>query len=479
MSRLPLDLTTTIKRLWNSTVVWAWVFNGVRLASGLIILPVILRVLTQADLGMYYVLLSLAALSPIVDFGFSPTIGRFASYAMGGAKSFQAQGVPDPASGALPNYPLLWNLLITTRRLYRYLTLAILVILGIWGTYLVELRIHETSSPLITRLAWAATLISTLYDIYSNWWTVYLRGLNEVRTASCIGVTGLIAKFIFSVVLLLCGAGLLSVPIATLVSCMVQRHLARVRVLSLLKGDPPASNVDLKENLRILWPNSWRLGVQFMSGYLTVNANTAICLRAFGLASNAQYGLSVQLMGIVSGMAVVWTSTKWPVIGQYQARRDQPLVQRTLWPRYWIQNLTFLLLASTVIFGVPFLLRTFGSGKQILPAIWMAVLACGSFMDLQFTTWTTLISTQNKLPFIWPTVATNVLSLALSLALVHFTSLGLAALVLGPLLAASLFNYWCWPIVACRGMETTLLRFLFLGPAKEPGGTETAPATSS
>jgi hypothetical protein len=463
-----LALKMLFKRLSDSAVVWSWIFNGFRLASGLIVLPLVLRLFTQADLGMYYVLLSLAALGPIVDFGFGPTIGRFVSYAMGGAEALQAHGVPNPGSSSSPNYPLLWQLLLTTRRLYGYLALAIFVILGAWGTYMVELRIVETSSPLITRLAWLATLGSTVYDIYSNWWSVYLRSLNEVRTAARFGVAGLTVKFIISVALLLSGAGLLSIPIASLAGSILQRRLARVRTLALLKGEPPAKGANINDNLRILWPNSWRLGVQFMSGYLTVNANVAICLHTFGLDANARYGLSVQLMSIASGIAAVWTITKWPIIGQHQARREQLPVQRILWPRIWLQNFTFLFLSAGVVFCIPFLMRWLGSNKEMLPTGWLLALTLGSFMELQFTIWTTLISIENRLPFLWPTVATNVLSLSLTLALVHFTSLGLGSLVLGPLLAWSLFNYWYWPFHAARRKGTTLPRFLFLGPTKTP-----------
>ncbi len=76
---------------------------------------------------------------------------------MGGAETLHAHGLPTPGKTGTPNYDLLWQLLHTTRMFYRYLALAILVIMGIWGTYLVELRIGETSSTLITRLAWAVT----------------------------------------------------------------------------------------------------------------------------------------------------------------------------------------------------------------------------------------------------------------------------------------------------------------------------------
>jgi len=241
----------------------------------------------------------------------------------------------------------------------------------------------------------------------------------------------------------------------------------------LLKDQPRPEKIDIKENFRILWPNSWRLGIQFVSGYLTINANTAICLHAFGLVANARYGLSMQLMNIAVDMAAVWTGTKWPQIAQFQARHEPRSIQRVLWPRFWLQNITFLILAAGIVFCGPTLLRWFGSGKEILPATWLQVLMLYAFLNMQFVLWGTLISTGNRLSYLWPTVATNVLSLALSLTLVHFTTLGLGALVLGPLLAGIVFNYWYWPPFAARGIGTTLFRFIFFGPSAKNESRET------
>src|SRR5262245_15379482 len=113
-----------LKRVYSSAVGWSWIFNGLRLAMGLVLLPIVLRKLPTADLGMYYVLLSLAALVPLVDFGFGPTIGRFVGYAMGGATSLQAQGLAEHSGSAEANFDLLWSLLRTTRQLYGFLTTA-------------------------------------------------------------------------------------------------------------------------------------------------------------------------------------------------------------------------------------------------------------------------------------------------------------------------------------------------------------------
>ena len=460
------------KRLANSTVVWSWVLNVLRAGSGVILLPLLFRELSKSDLGMNGVLFSLAGLALIVDFGFGPTIDRFISYAMSGAKTLEAHGVPQRTESQKPNYELLWELLEATRQLYRYLTVILFFALGIGGTIIVENLIrtehalHPEFSLLMPRLAWAATFLAILLDIYSNWWGIYLRGLNEVRVATKVAALATIAKFVISVVLLLSGAGLLSLPIASMVSSFIQRRYARLRCLKLLPQKPPMEHFELKKLLAVMWPNSWRLGVQLMSTYMITQVNTLVCAHVYHLEASAKYSYSVQLMGYASMIASVWISIKWPLIGQYQARHDHAMIQRVLWPRIWLQTGTFFVLAAGVVFVAPRLLHWIGKGKELMPLMWLLCLAFSAFMDLQMSTCGTLIATGNRLPFIWPGIITNVSSMILSLILLRFTSLGPGALVIGPIIANSLFNYWYWPPFAARGLKTTLFRFLFSGPEK-------------
>jgi hypothetical protein len=304
-------------------------------------------------------------------------------------------------------------------------------------------------------------LFSTLCDIYSNWWGVFLRGMNEVQAAAKIVVVASVVKLVVALALLLCGGGLLSLPIGTFLGSFLQRQLARTRCLAILPPAPDLSGIQAKRHLAIMWPSCWRTGVQLLSGYLTVNANTTICLHLFGLAANARYGISVQMMGIASSMANVWFMTQWPLIGQYRARQENVLIQHAIRPRIWLQTLSYVLLAGAVVFIGPQMLRWLGSGKELLSTGWLLVLMLWVFFDLQFTTWSTLILTSNRFPYLWPTVATNLLSLILSLTLAHMTTLGIGALVLGPLLAGSLFNYWYWPQYASHDIGIPLFRLLF------------------
>src|SRR6266498_3875219 len=154
-----------LARLWNSAVVWSWGMNGLRLASGLLLLPVLLRLLPINDLGFYYVLLSLQAIVPLLDFGVAVSVDRSVSYAMGGAKELTAHGLhPDLPQGGRPNYALVWKLVQVTRVFYGFLALVVFFSLGGIGTGIISLGVHETSGPLVAWLAWGLALLNVALD---------------------------------------------------------------------------------------------------------------------------------------------------------------------------------------------------------------------------------------------------------------------------------------------------------------------------
>jgi O-antigen/teichoic acid export membrane protein len=455
------DFRAGLRRLFNSSVLWSWALNGLRLASGLLLLPLLLAKLPEAEFGMYQVFLSLAALLPILDFGFSVSIDRYVSYAMAGARELKPMGLTPHEGESTPNVPMLWELLETTRRLFRYMSLAAFLLLGAIGTGAVAWRVQETAEPIYTWAAWAVTLGSVVLEIYAGWWNVFLRGMNEVLLSARISVLAYGLKLVLAIALLLAGAGLLAVPVAGLFSSLLQRQLSRHHCLKRLGPAPPHGSWQTNALLKILWPNSWRVGLQFLSGYLATQANVLICSTFFGLTAAGQFGLSLQIVGIIQGMATVWTLVKWPLVGQYRSRGDYPALRRLLWPRLWLQSLTFLLLAGAGWFFGPTLLKWQGSGKELLPPLLFGLLLGNGFLESQFSFWTTLLSTENRIPSLWPTVATNASSLLLVLSLIHFAGLELAAPVLSPLLAGSLFNYWFWPREGARNLQTRWWKFTF------------------
>jgi O-antigen/teichoic acid export membrane protein len=452
-------------RLRNSAVVWYWAFNALRLGSYLLLLPILSRVLTEADFGFYWLLVSLVGAVPLLDLGFSTAVDRGLSYAMAGAKELRAQGIPSQQTDHAPNFELLWKLLHTTRTFYRYVSVGVLLVLGAWGTYVVNLRIHETSNPTYTWLAWWLTLVGAAFEMYSGWWNIYLRGLNKVLLCSRILTLAFGIKFLLSGMLLLNGWGLLSVPVATLAASFIQRNASRryaLRFLSMHPSSNPAKG-EVFALLRTLWPNSWRVGVHCLSFYLTPHASTVLCTKILGLSATAQLGLSLQLMILLNGIATVWIQVKWPILGQHLARNQLDQVRQIVHSRMLLQGSTFILMAVIVVPFTPVLLDWLQTDKHTIPPLWFAILAAATLLEMHFNSWTTLISIGNRLPFLWHTVLTNLGAVVLSAVLLLNTSLGIGAFVLGPLILSAAYNYWRWPIEGARMLGTSWCRLMFSG----------------
>lgn len=454
---------TLAQRLWQSPVAWSWGFNGLRVGSGLLLLPLLVRLLTKEDLGMHYVLLSLSALALMVDFGFAGSIWRAVCVALAGGRELRAVGLaPPPDPAAKPNPDLLWDVLATTRMLYRGLALIALVLLGVGGTFMVARHAHSTSSPEITWLAWGLTLVAAVWEVYAGWWSTYLAALNRMLEFARLNFIAHALKLALAAGLLLGGLGLLAIPLAGLVATFLLRLLARRACLLALEPWPkPSRPADVRGLLARLWPNSWRQGVIGVGSFLSANAAAFLCLELFGLAATAQYGLSLQLVSVAVGMAAAWTSVKWPEIAQHCARGDHAAMRRVFQPRLWRQLLTYIVLAATLVPLAQPLLKWVGSNKEVLPATWFALLALNAFLDMHFSAWGTLITTGNRIPVLWPALLGALAGIALALAFIGNGAFGLGALALGPLIAGCAFNYWYWPAFGARFLETSWPRFMF------------------
>jgi O-antigen/teichoic acid export membrane protein len=258
------------------------------------------------------------------------------------------------------------------------------------------------------------------------------------------------------------GGGLISVPLAGICSGFALWLMSRRRCLEELKpttGEQARGEVG--ELLSVVWPNSWRAGLKIGSEYVANVSLMSLCSTHFGLGVAAQYGLSIQLLGILQQLAGVWTQVKWPVAGQLRAQKRLADMRRLLWSRAWLQNVTFAVGAAVLVVVAEPLLRLVRIQKDPLSPGLFALLAVNHFLYLRFAFWVYLIATDNRLPSLWPTVVTNVVAVAGTMVLIRFFDWGIEAVVVAPLVAGLLFNYWYWMLAGARELGTTWWRFLW------------------
>ena len=441
---------------------WTWIFNALRLASGILLIPLLYRFLSEPDLDMYSLFFVLTGFLFTFDQMFSVTIARNVGYAMQGITDIQAQGIATvEEKGSGPNEELLGQLLSSTKRVYRYMALGILVLLGIGGTLLLLPNFPQTSSPTVARIAWIITIISACLELYTGYWLVFLRGVNQIVVSARLSTLIFSIKLLLSVALLLSGAGLLAVPISTLITGILQRLLARTYLLRLLPKNVREDSSRDGELIRAIWPNTWRTGLILLSINLMMTAFGKLITWKWGLGAFYPYHFSYQILyAVCMNMAAVWTVVKWPIICQLRAVNDHVGVQRIVWPRIWLQLLTFVVMsAGFIIFGPP-VLKWIAPEKALLPRIWLVILAVYAFLEMHYIFWTTLIATENRIPSLWAVVFTNIASVIVAALLMEYTSLGIGSFVVGPLVCGLVVNFWFWPKMGAETLRTRWFPFM-------------------
>lgn len=450
-----------LQRARGSAVAWTWVFSCVRLLLGLLLLPMVLRYLSREDAGMFYLFTSLVAMLPLIEATFSFNVGRQVTFAMGGAVRLLPQGTDPGATTGTPNFPLVRRLVDATGFVYNLLSGGVLLLLGTIGSSIILGQVAHTSDPRRTWIAWGLMVAGTVVELQSLRWLGFLRNMNHVTASAQLGTLAYASKAGLAAALLVAGGGLLSVPVAGMIASLLLWHLARRQCLARLASDRTrASRAEIRELLSVIWPNTWRAGLKLGSEYFANVTLMSICSHRFGLAMAGQYGLTLQLLGIAQQLAMVWTQVRWPLIGQLRAQKRLDAMRQALWSRAWLQNLTYLAGALGLIFLAQPLLRFAGSDTDPLPHPWFVLLALNHFLYLRFAFWVFLIATDNRLPSLWPTVATHLASVALAVTLAATTNLGVGTVVLAPLIAGSLFNYWYWMLRGARELGTTWWRFV-------------------
>ncbi len=419
------------------------------MGSGILVLPLALRMIPAVEMGIYYTFMSLSALAMLLDFGMVGTIGRSAAYAWGGASSFTGFGLPDHQGRAEPNRPLLASLTHVTRVWYYVLAIVAGLLLVLFGTVFINQRIREAGLDPSLSLCWLFFAFVTAYSLGTAFWNQLLTGIGDVRNVGKYGVISQSCSTIVLVVGLLCGLKVWAYAISLLIGPAIARYYARRRFLHLLDAPLPKilSRPDLQV-LRSLWPMTWRMGVSILGVFLSQRGNVLISSAFLGLEETARYGLTLNLFAILFQIAGVPLYVANPRIAQAYVRRDIPEVRRLFFMRAY-GGLALALIGAVILiaFG-PQIMALIGSKTSLLPRFFAGVLFFILLLDNHQNHYTNLVLSSNENPFVLSTILSGVVMISCSFWMTP--RYGITGLLLSHGLVQLACNHW-WPVV--RGLQ--------------------------
>lgn len=441
-------------KISKADIIWSYFGFFLNIATGLIILPFLLRYLSSQEIGLWYTFMSISALVNLLDFGFSPTLTRNISYAWGGSQKLKKVGIGNETTQGEPNYLLLKNVFHVTKKIYLIISLISGVFLLTAGTFYI-LSITKEIDGNRHLIAWGIFCLGIFFNLYFSYWTPLLRGIGAIKQGQIASIISRTLQILITIVGVLLSLNLIAVAFAYLISGFVLRQISKKYFLKNVNKEAlfqreyttMKSNVEFKETFAIMWHNAWRLGLVSLGAFLITQSNTLLCSSFLGLKVTASYGFTLQLFTILAALSSTLYSIFLPELNIAFLHKENKKIKEIIALCTLINWIIYLLGALFIILFGQRLLILMNSQVVILPTGLLIFMSIFLFLENNHSMFATFISSENKIPFIKAAMISGSAIIIISTILVKTTNLGLSGLLISQAIVQLAYNNWKWPYV--------------------------------
>jgi O-antigen/teichoic acid export membrane protein len=450
-------------KVQRADVYWNYAATFMRMASAVIILPLILRLLPSEEVGLWTVMIGLNSMIYMLDFGFFKTFSRAVTYVYSGATSLQREGFTPVEPGSQISFPLLKGLLKAMSRFYGLMSLLFLLLLftgGIW--YIEHLLKGFTGDLLMARWAWFSYGILLCYQFFTYYYDAALVGRGMIKRSRQIIVFSQTIHIIVSSVLLLSGIGLISMVIGQTCATLINRYLAR-RAFYDNETRHKLSDVkatDWREIIRNLFNTAYKTGLAGLSWVFANRMLSLIGALYIPLTVMASYGISKQLADITLTLAIVWFGAYYPKLTGEQIRKSTHEVKRIYIKAQLIAVAIFISVAFAIIVAGAPLLKLIGSSTPLLGKTLLILLFFATMLEALTELATSVLLSRNEVPHYKAQSITAVVILLLLFGSLHFTNAGVVLLIAVPFIVQLAYQHWKWSLKLWREMDIKLSDYI-------------------
>lgn len=455
----------------KSDIIWSFLNYGASVLSNIVVLLFAVAILPDIELGMWYTFLSLGAIVQLVDFGFLPCITRNVSFAWAGADRLVSEGLPHGGGQKKANYDLLRIIICSSRYLYSLLSILVLTIsCSIGSIYIYQISHGIDAEEHV--VAWIIYALCLAFNIFFGYWTGCLQGIGAIQENNKAKILSYIALILITVVCLEFSFGLLSMAIGNLAAGLIYRFRAQKFFLN--NQDIKDNNIlnkksidkkDITAILRIIWPNSWKLGVNSLGTYFITQGNTLLCSAFLGLNATATYGLSLQICTAVITVAKI-------LMTAYQSRLAELNLdgnkEKTINLLGLIMFIFWIIVICSCIglmtIGIPVI--KFIKPTTSLPCEVVFFMMCYLALEGNHSCFAVYLTTQNKVPFFRAGIFSAFGVFITSLLLVKLTDWGIWALMLGQSIPQLVYNNWKWPHTVLKELSVNYVQLIIRGASE-------------
>ncbi|MDR2410087.1 MAG: hypothetical protein LBE13_18530 [Bacteroidales bacterium] len=429
-------------------VLWNYAATFLQIGVGVILLPFILRVFPQETVAIWTIFTTIIMLTGLLDFGFNPSFARNVSYVVSGVKELKVTGYNTVENdNSEIDYSLFKGLINAMRWFYTRVALILFVLLSIAGTcYMYTVLKSYSGNHTEVYIAWIILVIINSYSLYTMYYDSLMQGQGMVKRSKQIQIVGQSVYLIVAIVLILLRFNLIAIVSAQALSIIIKRILAYRTIYTAgfkqhIHGVKAQAR---KEILKMVYPNAVKMGLTGLGSFFVTRASIIIGSLYLSLETIASYGITIQIIAIISSIASVYFATYLPKIVQYWVQNDSAVIKQIYMRGCLLLLGTFVLGGLALVFLGEWALNIIGSQTPLLSKSFMAVALLVFLLETNHSNAAGVLLTKNEVPFFKASLFSGAFTVILLFIFLGYLNWDVWSLIFAQGVA-ELYNNWKWP----------------------------------
>ena len=435
----------------KSDVYWNYGATFLKIASSALLLPIILRIMPSETVGIWTIFITITAFANLLDFGFSPSFTRNVTYVFSGVSNLKTNGYETVNNESFTvDYGLLKGVISSMRWFYARLAVVLFIILITVGTFYIYSLLEKYSrNHTEVYIAWILLCFISTYNLFTLYYDSLLQGKGLIKRSKQIIILGQIVYLIIAILLILAGNGLIAIVSAQASSVII------VRWLSYKSFFNPEINEHLKsctsrprkEILKVISPNAVKIGLTMIGSFMVQRSSIIIGSLYLSLSDIASYGITMQLIGVISSLAIIYTSTYQPKIVNLRITQNTNAIKELYLKGLLVLLGTFLFGGLALIFFGNWGFNLIGSNTQLMSKTLIIAAIVVSCLEYNHSMAGSILLTKNEIPFFKASIISGLATIIILQVLFTYESWGIFTMIIAPGIAQGVYQNWKWPSV--------------------------------
>ncbi len=305
-------LKALFDRVWHSSTLMTWLSFAAKSGGLLLVTPLVLHYFSPAQTSLWFLFLTINAITQMADFGFGPSFVRAISYARAGRRTLES----GESLLSEPNQALLGAIYAVLGKCYDRLAVVGGLIALVLGSLALVKPISQLETPLEGWLGWFIVWLAALVVFRNSAYAQWLQGMNQVallRRAEAVlalGTTALTAVVLFLTRDLLWSVA--AAALGSIASSLAVRWLGRREDLrSVASASAPTASAGGVYSF--IWPAAWRSGVGVLMSAAVIQASGIVYAQLVPAEQAAPYLLAMRIMQVLLQVSMAPFYSKLPL----------------------------------------------------------------------------------------------------------------------------------------------------------------------